>query len=132
MFIAAERGAQTYVDARHMMVTNLDDAERTQALTYYQELQQRYGEKVAMRRAKAQWAFAKSNQTGTRVGGTVGELRVGAIAAHGAHQTTTTGPGGAVGGRKTSWMDVLTGGSTDGSIAYQQFRQSDTLTVRSS
>ncbi|MGH8232620.1 MAG: tetratricopeptide repeat protein [Rhodanobacteraceae bacterium] len=125
MFIAAERGAQTYVDARHMMVTSLDYAERTQALAYYQQLQKKYGDKLAMRRARAQWAFAKTDQTGTRVGGTVGELRVGITAAHGSFSTPSTGGGGAVGKVSSSWTNVLTGGSTDGSVAYQQLHQSN-------
>lgn len=124
MFIAAERGAPDYVNARHMLVTKLGYAERTKALELLQQLQPKYGDKKAMRRAKAQWAFAKSSQTGTRVGGTVGELRVGSTAAHGSFHTPSTGPRGTTPHVMHSWMQVLSGGSMDGSMAYQQFHQS--------
>lgn len=126
MFLAAERNTPAYVSARHMMVTSLDDGERSKALALLQQMEKKYGDKVALRRAKAQWAFAKSNQTGSRVGGAVGELRVGVPGAHGAFATSTSGPGGTPTPIiKHSAMDVLTGGSIDGSVAYHQFSQSD-------
>jgi hypothetical protein len=125
MFIAAERGSSAYVNARHMMVGKLDYAERTKALELLQQLQPKYGNATALRRAKSQWAFAKSRQTGTRVGGTVGELRVGTTAAQGSIHTPSSGPGGTTPHVMHSWMQILSGGSMDGSIAYQQFRQSD-------
>lgn len=125
MFIAAERGSSAYVNARHMLVTKLDYAERTKALELLQQLQPKYGDQSAMDRAKAQWAFVKSRQTGTRVGGTVGELRVGIPAAGGSFRTPMgNSAGGAVGTYRSSWMDVLSGGSVDGDVAYQQFHQS--------
>lgn len=125
MFLAAERNTPDYVDARHMMVESLDSAERTKALAWLHQLEPTYGDKVALRKAKAQWAWVKANQTGTHVGGAVGELRVGITAAHGAFHTPSTGPLGTSTPSKGSWMDVLTAGSIDGSMAYRQFHQSN-------
>ncbi|HJR12507.1 MAG TPA: sel1 repeat family protein [Rhodanobacteraceae bacterium] len=126
MFIAAERGAADYVNARHMLVSQLGYAERTKALELLQQLQPKYGDETALRRAKAHWAFAKSNQTGTRVGGTVGELRVGISAGRGSFRTPMgDNAGGGAGTYSSSWMDVLSGGSVDGDMAYQQFHQSE-------
>lgn len=124
MFIAAERGASDYVSARHMMVTELDSAERTKALDLLQQLEPKYGDKTAMRRAESQWAYAKSEKTGTRVGGTVGNLRVGIQAAQGQFHTQSTGGSGSVGRIVTTSAQVLTGGSVDGAVAYRQFQES--------
>lgn len=123
MFIAAQRGSSTYVDARHMMVGELDNAERAKALDLLQGLQGKYGNKVAMRRAENQWQFVRANQTGTHVGGTVGELRVGIRAGGGAFHTPMNS-GGSTGTYRHSWMSVLGGGSVDGDMAYQQLQQS--------
>lgn len=123
MFIAAENGSPDYVSARHMMVINLDYSERTQALQDYRRLQEQFGHGAAMRRAKAQWAYAKAEETGTRVGGVVGELHVGVPAPSGSFHTAPA-PGSAVGSHKSSWMQVLTGGAEDGSVAYRQFQES--------
>lgn len=125
MFIAAERGASDYIDARHMMVTELDSAERTKAYDLLQQLEPKYGDKTAMRRAKSQWAYAKSQKTGTRVGGTVGNLQVGIQAAQGQFHTPPTGEGGSeVGHVVTTGAQILTGGSVDGAVAYRQFQES--------
>lgn len=124
MFIAAERGASGYVSARHMMVTELDSAERTRALDLLQQLEPKYGDKAAMRRAKSQWAYAKSQETGTRVGGTVGNLRVGIQAVQGQFHTQATGASGPVGHTVTTAAQILTGGSVDGAVAYRQFQES--------
>lgn len=124
MFIAAQRGASDYVDARHMMVTKLDSAERTKAYDLLQQLEPKYGDKTAMRRAKSQWAYAKSQKTGTRVGGTVGNLQVGIQAAQGQFHTQSTGGSGSVGHVVTTAAQILTGGSVDGAVAYRQFQES--------
>lgn len=128
MFIAAQNGSSTYARARHMMVEDLDGAERTRALADYQGLQPKYGI-AAGRRARAQWAFVKTQATGSRVGA-VGsaEVRVGlpASAKSGAFHSPGAGPHGTTPtGGKTSAMQLLAGGtSEDASIAYRQFGQS--------
>lgn len=123
MFIAADYGSPYFKETRHFMVTNLDDAERSQALADYERLQKTYAEKVAMRRAKAQWAFARTQKTGSRVGGATGELAVGAfVSNHGPVLLDSTGRSAKV---ATAPSQLLQGGSVDGSIAYRQFQQSD-------
>ena len=122
MVLAAEHGDASYVQARDMMVTLLSKSQFMQTDEHWGSLRKTYGDAVALRRAKAQWAWVKTHQTGTRVGGTTGELSVGVL--DGGHtpcfaqrwrQTREDGYGAA----------ILQGGSIDGSIAYRQFRQSD-------
>lgn len=128
MFIAAQGGSAVYMSARHVMVQSLDGTERTQALADYDELQRKYGA-AAGRRAGAQWAYVKTQATGSRTGAAgTAELRVGlpASANTGTFHTSTTGPGGQVpNGSKSSALQVLAAGtSQDGSIAYRQFTES--------
>lgn len=118
MVLAAERGDLAYVKARDLMVTVLSKLEFARTDELWGELKQTYGDKVALRRAKAQWAWVKTHQTGTRVGGAVGELRVG-ILDSGSHGPP---PPNAV---AHSAMALLHGGSVDGAVAYGQFRASD-------
>jgi hypothetical protein len=86
-------------------------------------LRKTYGDAVALRRAKAQWAWVKTHQTGTRVGGTTGELSVGVL--DGGHTPVSLNAGGRPVKTATTGAAILQGGSIDGSIAYRQFRQSD-------
>ncbi|MGH8233061.1 MAG: tetratricopeptide repeat protein, partial [Rhodanobacteraceae bacterium] len=128
LVLAAERGNPQYVAARDVVITSMSDAQFAQTDELWGQLKQTYGDKVALRRAKAQWAYVKANQTGTRVGGTVGELRVGTTNPHGQFKTAMTSNSGSssvIQFGTTSWLNVLTGGSTDGSVAYNQFRHSD-------
>lgn len=123
MFLAAERNTPDYVYARHMMVESLDYNGRSKALELLQQMRPKYGDKVALQRAKAQWAFAKHNETGTHVGGTVGELHVGIRTAGGAFHTPEVVGGPAP--KMHGWTSILGAQAMDGSIAYHQFRQSD-------
>lgn len=118
MVLAAERGEPQYVRARDQMVTLLGKPEFARTDELWGELKRTYGDVVALRRAKAQWAWVKTHQTGTRVGGTVGDLRVGVLDT-GRHGPP---PPNAV---ATSAMALLHSGSVDGAIAYREFRQSD-------
>ncbi len=122
MVLAAERGNPRYVKARDLMVTVLSKAQFAKTDALWGQLRQTYGDKVALRRAKAQWAWVKTHQTGTRVGGTVGELHVGAT-----NKPIARNQPGRMGKAAVSaagW-GLLAGGSIDGSVAYRQFRQSD-------
>jgi len=123
MFIAAERGASEYVNAGHMLVAKLDYDERTKALELLKELQPKYGDKSAMRRAKAQWAYARTEKTGTRVGGAVGELHVGASDKPGflGGNHLATGKAAFL---RAGW-GYMPAGSLDGSVAYRQFEESE-------
>lgn len=121
MVLAAERGNPDYVKARDLMVTVLSKAEFKRTDEIWNQLNQKYGDKVALRRAKAQWALARTHQTGTRVGGSVGELRVGAP---NGFQHSPAPPGAVMASARHGWTNVLTGPSTDGAVAYRQFQES--------
>jgi hypothetical protein len=92
MVLAAERGDASYVQARDMMVTLLSKSEFMQTDEHWGSLRKTYGDAVALRRAKAQWAWVKTHQTGTRVGGTTGELSVGVL--DGGHTPVSLNAGG--------------------------------------
>lgn len=118
MILAAERGNPHYVKLRDEMVTVLTNSQFSETDKRWAELRKTYGDKVALRRAKAQWAFVKSEMTGSRVGGDPGELRVGV--GRGAGSFMPAGSINFVG------LGALTpAGSTGGSVAYRQFQQSD-------
>lgn len=118
MVLAAERGDnQLYEQARDLMVTSLSKAEFARTDAIWNDLKPTYGDAVALRRAKARWAWVRTHQTGTRVGGVAGELSVGVLdAGHKPRQDSFQD--------KTSF-GLMQGGSVDGSIAYRQFHQSD-------
>jgi hypothetical protein len=123
MVLAAERGQLQYVKARDLMVTVLSKAEFARTDQLWNELKQTYGDQVALRRAKAQWAYVRTHQTGTRAGGAVGELRVGVL--DGGHTPKSLGMDGRSAHVASTAFEVLQSGSIDGSVAYRQFQQSD-------
>jgi hypothetical protein len=117
MVLAAERGQPLYVKARDLMITALTDAQFKRTDAIWNQLKPTYGDAVALRRAKAQWAWVRDHKTGTRVGGGVGELSVGVLdTGHSPKPPTSMAVSGA---------QLMQGGSIDGSIAYQQFDQSN-------
>lgn len=129
MFLAAERGTSQYVYARHLMVTHLDSAERTEAYALLQKLEKTYGDKVALRRAKVQWARTKSSITGSRLGFTGNYVMVGSgngagpPAVYGESKSAPEAAGTPI--AVNGWAIFKNGDVTDGSIAYRQFQQSD-------
>ena len=120
MTLAAERNTPSYVRARDLMVTALSDSEFARTDELWGQLKETYGDKVALRRAKSQWAWARSHETGTRVGGTAGVLHVGA---YDKPNFNGGNPSGHAQGLMQGW-GFFAGGSTDGAIAYRQFEQS--------
>lgn len=127
MVLAAERGDPIYVRARDAMVTMLTKAQFAETDRFWNELSQTYGDKVALRRAKSQWAFVKTHETGTRVGGTTGELRIGDELPGGTPHTSMTSPAGAIPVGEVAWSGALLDPSKTipGAVAYQQFRESE-------
>lgn len=123
MVLAAERGQRQYVKARDLMVTVLSKPEFARTDVLWGELKKTYGDQVALRRAKAQWAYVRTHQTGTRVGGATGELSVGVLDA--GHTPVSLGAGGQPIKTATTAAALLHGGSIDGSVAYRQFQKSD-------
>lgn len=123
MVLAAERGEPQYMKARDLMVTLESKAEFAATDKLWNQLKTMYGDKIALRRAKAQWAWVKTHQTGTRVGGVTGPLYVGANDKPATHN----GAGGHAGNAsmlRAGW-GYLPSGSLDGSVAYRQFQESD-------
>ena len=123
MVLAAERGDAQYIKARDVMITMLSEAQFARTDGLWGELKRTYGDKVALRRAKAQWAWVKTHQTGTRVGGITGELAVGIL--DGGHTPKSVGMGGRSATTTTNGFSLMQSGSVDGAIAYRQFQQSD-------
>ncbi len=123
MVLAAERNDPQYVKARDLMVTVLSKPEFAKTDELWSELKQTYADKVALRRAKVQWAWVKTHQTGTLVGGGVGNIRVGVMDT--GHTPVSLNAGGRPIKTTTTAAGMLQSGSIDGSVAYRQFQQSD-------
>jgi TPR repeat protein len=123
MVLAAERGNAEYVKARDLMVTLLSKVEFARTDVLWGKLKQTYGDKVALRRAKAQWAYVRMHQTGARVGGATGELSIGVLDT--GHTPVSLSASGQPIRTVSTAAAVLQGGSIDGSVAYRQFQQSD-------
>src|SRR5262249_33121114 len=68
MALAAERNEPHYVDAREAVYAELTKEQFEQANAMWREMKKTYGDEVALRRAKARWAEARSQITGSRVG----------------------------------------------------------------
>lgn len=129
MILAAERGAPLYVKARDLMVTALTDTEFKQADAIWNQLKPTYGDAVALQRAKSQWRRVASQATGSHLGHTTSNLRVGSLTGGPSLQpqaeSNPRNPAGLGGGGSVTAGDVLAGGSIDGSVAYKQFHASD-------
>lgn len=123
MVLAAERGQPQYVKARDLMVTVLSKPEFARTDELWGELKKTYGDQVALRRPRAQWAYVRTHRTGSRVGGATGELRVGVL--DGGHTPVSLNASGKPVHVATTAAEILQGGSIDGSIAYRQFGESD-------
>jgi len=129
MILAAERGTPQYAHARDLMVTALNNAEFARTDRIWNELKPTYADQVALHRAKARWAQVKASMTGSRVGDGAVHLLVGG---GGENTASPVGPGsnaviGAIG-----TPEIVNGGgffksgqARDGSIAYEQFRESN-------
>lgn len=123
MVLAAERDDPLYTKARDVMITLLTNAQFAETDELWGKLKETYGDKVALRRAKAQWAWVRNHQTGTRVGGAVGNLQIGVRDT--GHSPVSLDPAGHSIKMTTTAAGMMQGGSVDGSIAYRQLQQSD-------
>jgi len=121
--LAAERNDAAYIDAREAMYADLSAQEFARANEIWRELKKTYGDDVALPRAKTRWAEVRAAMTGSRVGA-VGNLKVGAMGSN-TKPVAMSGARSALDGNTFSAFGVLTGGSMDGSTAYEQLRASD-------
>jgi hypothetical protein len=132
--LASERGEPTYVQARELLYADLSKDEFARANEIWRELKGTYADDIALARAKARWAQARAEMTGSRVGA-AGPLTVGSASSGGRSSALRSplepaGRGGNAGksiinGFSTAAFGVLGGGSEDGSKAYRQLRETD-------
>lgn len=123
--LAAERNDKEYVDARELLYADMSADEFARANAVWRELKATYGDEVAVPRARARWAQVRAAMTGSHVGGTVGNLRVGGNGSAVRPVSLDLTGKSNVNGFNTSGGLLLGGGSEDGSIAYSQLRSSD-------
>jgi hypothetical protein len=122
--LAAERKDPYYLKVQNLMVSPLTDAQFAKTNEHWRELKKTYGDEVALPRAKAQWAWVRTHQTGTRTGGFSGPVQVGVL--DGGHTPSPKDPfSGQPLRSDTNAASLFHGGSVDSSIAYAQYRQSD-------
>ena len=117
MTLAAERNDPDYVRAREVVRSNLQPAQLAAAETILQQLTPRYGDKVALRRAKSRWAEVRASMTGSRVGSVAGNMVSGTPKPAPATADPKFSTGGNV---AVTGADVTGGQNTDGSVAYKQ------------
>lgn len=122
MTLAAERNDPSYVRARELVRSNLHPAQLAEAKTILQQLTPRYGDKVALRRAKGRWAQVRASMTGSRVGSVAGNM----VSGTPEPRPATADPHFSTGGNVAVTGAAVTGGqNTDGSVAYRQLVASD-------
>lgn len=122
MTLAAERNDPSYVKAREVVRSNLDAAQLAESATILQQLTPRYGDEVALRRAKRRWAEVRASMTGSRVGSIAGNMVSGTPKAGPA----TANPQSSVGQNVPVNGSAATGGqNSDGSVSYQELVSSD-------
>jgi hypothetical protein len=124
MVLAAERSTPQYMQARDLMVTQLNDAEFARTNSLWGQLKPIYGDEVALRRAKARWAYTRTQMTGSHTGGIAGHLTVGSPGIVGG-QSPSAPAGSAAAILPHAEIPASAGHSMDGAIAYEQFHQSD-------
>ncbi len=121
MTLAAERNDPGYVRARELVRANLNPAQLAESETILQQLTPRYGDKVALRRAKDRWAQVRASMTGSRVGSMAGNMVSGTPQAgpssHNPKYSNKKSTGGIV---AVTGAAVTGGQNTDGSVAYRQ------------
>lgn len=125
MVLAAERGNKAFVRDRDLMVTSLTHAQFAETDKLWGALRKTYGDKVALRRAKSQWAWVKDHQIGSHAGMNTGEASIG-IRNTGIPVTPgpASGEGSTGGDMVGSAAGMLQSGSVPGSVAYRQFSES--------
>ena len=118
--IPAERGDSGYVRARNIVRASLTPEQVATAETIVQQLTPRYGDKVALRRAKDRWAQVRSAMTGSRVGSMTSTMVSGVPKPGPATPNTKFAAGAVV---ATNGADATGGQNSDGSEAYQQLTE---------
>lgn len=122
MTLAAERGNSDYTRARNVVRASLTPEQVAEAETIVQELTPRYGDKVALRRAKNRWARVRSSMTGSRVG-SMSSAMVSSAPKPG---PAVPNPGSSVSKVvATNGAEATGGQNSDGSESYQELTASN-------
>lgn len=86
MVLAARSGNPYYVRAQDLLVSALTDTQFQQTNKLWNQLRKKYGQKVALNRAKARWMYVRSHDfVGSRVGGVRGDVLSGTLGPGGFH-----------------------------------------------
>ncbi len=125
--LAAERDDKDYIAARDLAYSKMTDEEYAKANELWRELRQTYGDEKALKRAKNRWRQARSEMTGSRVGGGTGPVHVGGRNTSGGNVVSNPdSPAEVKANSNTHTAFGITGsGSVDGSIAFRDLRSTD-------
>lgn len=123
--LAAERNDPEYIAARDAIYAELSTVEFDHANEIWRTLKKAYGDDVALSRAKWRWADVRNNQTGTHAGGVTGQVLVGGGGNGGTPHNVTPDGGATPDGLSSTAYGLLSGGSTDATIAYRQLHESN-------
>ena len=117
MTLAAERGDSGYVRARNVVRASLTPEQVVESEAILQQLIPRYGDKVALRRAKNRWAQVRSSMTGSRVGSMSSPMVSGVPKSGPATPNPRSSVSAVV---ATNGAEATGGQNSDGSKVYQQ------------
>jgi len=122
--LAAERGGTQYVYAKQLLYAHMTPQQFDEANVIWRELLPKYGDEVALVRAKARWRETLMSATGSRVGSAAPHLVVGGTVGMNSHEAPVNYDVG-MGAMQAFTAGEITGvHQTDGVIAYQQLRAS--------
>ncbi|MGA9421927.1 MAG: sel1 repeat family protein [Rhodanobacteraceae bacterium] len=124
MTLAAERGSRRYKHAREAVRQSLTSDQLAQAEAIKRELEPKFGDAVALARAKNRWRETRAAATGSHLG-FVGNLQVGANDPVGSSQKTPDQGAGSIGSVATTASNLTGGKQIDGSVAYRRLRETD-------
>ena len=125
--LAAERGDEDYVNAREVAYADMTEAEFAQANVIFRELKPKFGDDVALARAKQRWVQVRNEATGSHIGGATGPVLVGGRNMSSRNVVNDPGnPTGAIANSITNTAAGITGGGAmDGSLVYRTLRETD-------
>jgi len=125
--LAAERGDEDYVNARETAYAAMTAEEFAQANVVFRELKPRYGDDVALERAKQRWVQVRNEATGSHVGGATGPVLVGSRNMSNRNVVNDpSNPTSSIANSITNTAAGITGGGAlDGSLVYRALRETD-------
>ncbi len=129
MQLASERNDSRYVVSRLRVQSALTPEQMAESEKILAALHGVYADEVALPRAKAQWRDVLTHATGSNVGYTGSNMKVGSAGDTRSNPTQIVKPkpvrGFTGGSANVDAMDVAGGNTADGSIAYSDLRATD-------